>query len=155
MLRDRVVALALSVGFDLAGIAAALPTPETRFLRSWIERGYAGDMHYIERRAEERVDPRLVLEGARSIVAVGLVYDPGARPRGAAASAGVARYAGGDDYHDVLVERLRALEAGFEPLVGAPVRTRGYVDTGPVQERVFAAYAGLGWIGRNTCLIHP
>ena len=154
-LSERVIALALSVGFDLAGIAAARPSRETRFLRDWLARGFAGEMHYIGRRVEERVDPRLVLEGARSVIAVGFVYDPGARPLAAPGTATVSRYAGGDDYHDVLVDRLRAVEAGLEALADVPVKTRGYVDTGPVQERVFAAYAGLGWIGKNTCLIHP
>ncbi len=157
-LAARVEALALSLGFDLAGVARAEPTPETGFLREWLASGYAGEMAYLERRAEERVDPRRVLEGARSVIAVGLVYDPGdaeSEPSGAEARAQIARYAGGDDYHDVLVERLRALADALEPLAGRPVRTRAYVDTGPVQERVYAAYAGLGWIGKNTCLIHP
>ncbi len=194
---QRVKELALALGFDLAGVAAARPTPETAFLREWLARGYAGEMHYLERRAEARIDPRRVLEGARSIVVVGLVYDPGTpvdpsgrspsaseeRARGLAnrkevgrraasrrrakgqspgaseerarGLAKVARYAGGDDYHDVLLERLRALASALEALVGEPLRTRAYVDTGPVQERVFAALAGLGWIGKNTCLIHP
>jgi epoxyqueuosine reductase len=152
---ERVKGLALALGFDLAGVAPARATPETRFLREWLARGYAGDMHYLERRAEARVDPRRVLEGARSVVAVGLVYDPGARPGAAPGAGQVARYAGGDDYHDVLLERLRALESALELLAAAPVRTRAYVDTGPVQERVFAALGGLGWIGKNTCLIHP
>jgi epoxyqueuosine reductase len=67
----------------------------------------------------------------------------------------VSRYAGGDDYHGVMLEGLRALEAGLEALAERPVRSRAYVDTGPVQERVLAAHAGLGWIGKNTCLIHP
>jgi epoxyqueuosine reductase len=101
------------------------------------------------------VDPRLVLEGARSVVAVGFAYAPESRAPGPGSALEVARYAGGDDYHDVLLDRLRAFEAGLGPLAGRPVRTRGYVDTGPVQERVFAAYAGLGWIGKNTLLIHP
>lgn len=154
-LEERVTALALSVGFDLAGIAVAEPTPETRFLRDWLARGFAAEMHYIGRRVEERVDPRLVLDGARSVIAVGFVYDPGEPPPATAGTARVSRYAGGEDYHEVLVDRLRAVESGLEALAGAPVETRGYVDTGPVQERVFAAYAGLGWIGKNTCLIHP
>ena len=154
-LEDRIQALALSLGFDLAGIAAARPHDRTRFLREWLARGYAGEMEWIGRRAEERVDPRRVLEGARSVIAVGFVYDPGDRPPVPRATLEVARYAGGDDYHDVLLDRLRALESALPALAGQPVATRGYVDTGPVLERAFAAQAGLGWIGKNTCLIHP
>ena len=66
-----------SLGFDVAGVARAEPTRETESLRGWLDRGFAGEMHYIGRRAEERVDPRLVLDGARSVVALGVVYDPG------------------------------------------------------------------------------
>ncbi len=145
--------LAKNLGFDLVGIAPALPSPETEFLREWVERGYAGEMGYIERRVEERVDPRRVLEGARSVISVGLVYDPGAKR--SAGGPWIARYAGGDDYHDVLGDRLEALVSALEAWAAKPIRTRAYVDTGPVQERVFAAYGGLGWIGKNTCLIHP
>ena len=154
-LSERVKGLALAVGFDLAGVARAAPTPETEFLREWLARGYAGEMAYLERRVEERVDPRRLLEGARSVVAVGLVYDPGVRPEPKPGTAEVARYAGGEDYHGVVRERLRALESGLEALAARPLRMRSYVDTGPVAERVFAAHAGLGWIGKNTCLIHP
>jgi epoxyqueuosine reductase len=154
-LSERVQGLALAVGFDLAGVAPAEPTRETRFLREWLARGYAGEMGYLARRLEERVDPRLVLEGARSVLMVALVYDPGSRPAPEPGSLQVARYAGGDDYHDVMLEPLRALEAGLPALAGRPVRSRAYVDTGPVQERALAARAGLGWIGRNACLIHP
>jgi epoxyqueuosine reductase len=153
-LADRVKALALGLGFDLAGVARAEATPETAFLREWLARGYAGGMDWIARRVEERVDPRRLLPGARSFVVVGLVYDPGARGATPPGRGGVARYAGGTDYHDVMRAPLRALAAALAPLAGAPVATRAWVDTGPVQERVFAAYAGLGWIGKNTCLIH-
>ena len=154
-LSERVKGLALAVGFDLAGVARAESTPETEFLREWLARGYAGEMTYLERRVEERIDPRRLLEGARSVVAVGLVYDPDEAREPKPGTGEVARYAGGEDYHTVLRERLRALEAGIEALAARPLRTRSYVDTGPVAERVFAAYAGLGWIGKNTCLIHP
>jgi len=154
-LAERVKALALGLGFDLVGVARAEETRETAFLREWLARGYAGEMEYIARRVEQRVDPRRLLPGARSLVMVGLVYDPGERAPAAAGAGAVARYAGGEDYHDVLGERLRALGAALEPLAGRPVAQRAYVDTGPIQERVFAAYAGLGWIGKNTCLIHP
>jgi epoxyqueuosine reductase len=154
-LADRVKALGLGLGFDLVGVARAEATPETGFLREWLARGYAGEMGYLARRVEERVDPRALLPGARSLVMVGLVYDPGERRPPTAERGAVARYAGGEDYHDVLGERLRALGTALEPLAGRSVAARAYVDTGPVQERVFAAYAGLGWIGKNTCLIHP
>jgi epoxyqueuosine reductase len=167
-LTERVKGLALAVGFDLAGVARAEPGPDTGFLREWLARGYAGEMTWIGRRVEERIDPRRVLDGARSAVALGLVYE---QPDEASLASGslrapsavasppaslrVARYAGGADYHGVLIDRVRALEAGLPALAGRPVRSRGYVDTGPVLERTIAARAGLGWIGKNTCLIHP
>jgi epoxyqueuosine reductase len=149
--------LAHSVGFDLAGIAPALPTPETRFVREWAARGYAGPpggpLDYVLRRLDEREDPRRVLAGAKSIVAVALVFDDGSPidtpgPR-------VARYARGDDYHELISDRLRALVSALEAWCGHALENRYYVDTGPVQERVFAAEAGLGWIGKNSMLIHP
>jgi len=154
-LTQRVKALALAVGFDRVGIAAARPDSQTEFLREWIDRGYAGRMGYLTDRVEERVDPRRVLAGAESVISVSLVYDPQgelAAPPGPG-SVRVARYACGDDYHEVLFDRLKALQAGLEALVGSEVRSRAYVDTGPVLERVFAARAGLGWLGKNTCLI--
>jgi len=154
-LTERTKALALAVGFDLAGIADAVPRPETEFLRDWLARGFGGEMAYLGRRVEERVDPRRVLDGAQSIVVVGLIYDPELSASDSPGTAAIARYAGGDDYHDVMLDRLRALESGLAAMVDAPIASRAYVDTGPVQERVFAAYAGLGWIGKNTCLIHP
>ena len=154
-LGERVVDLARTLGFDLAGIASTEPGPDTRFLREWLARGYGGEMGYLARRLEEREDPRRVLEGASSALVVGFVYDPGERPEPEGPAFRVARYAGGDDYHDVLIDRLRAVEAGLEPLAGRPVRARSYVDTGPVSERSLAVRAGLGWIGKNTCLIHP
>jgi epoxyqueuosine reductase len=155
-LTDRALALGLAMGFDRVGVSPTEPTPQTEFLRRWVARGFAGEMDYLVRRLEERVDPRRVLEGARSIVAVSLVHDPGIEesPR-EPASGTVARYAGGDDYHRVLRERLRDYEAGLRILAGRPIRTRSYVDTGPVLERVHSARAGLGWIGKNTCLIDP
>jgi len=155
-LTERVTALALAFGFDLAGVARAEPGRHAAFLRDWLARGYCGEMGYLARNVDRREDPQRVLPGARSVIALGLVYDPGARPPETSGPAfRVARYAGGEDYHDVLIDRVRALEAALSPLAGRPVRTRGYVDTGPVLERAFAAEAGLGWIGKNTCLIHP
>jgi len=154
-LTERVAAVALALGFDLVGVARAEPGAHAAFLREWLARGYGGEMAYLARNAERRADPQQVLPGARSVIALGLVYDPGARPEPSGHALRVARYAGGDDYHGVLIDRVRALEAALPPLADAPVRTRGYVDTGPVLERAFAADAGLGWIGKNTLLIHP
>ena len=160
-LSERVRAAGRALGFDAVGIAPAEPPPHAEFLGEWLARGYAGEMAWLARRAAEREDPRRVLPGARSVVAVAVVYDPGAvyapGPEEAAAadSAGrVARYAGGEDYHDVLLERLRALEREIASLAPG-AETRSYVDTGPVLERPLAARAGLGWVGKNTLLIHP
>jgi epoxyqueuosine reductase len=148
---ERIRALGHALGFDLVGIAPAGPPPHAAFLREWLARGYDGEMAYLARRAEERTDPRKVLEGARSIIATALAYDPG---KGGAGPP-ISRYAGGEDYHAVVGDRLRAYEAGIVALLERPLRTRSYVDTGPVLERAVAAAAGLGWVGKNTCLIHP
>lgn len=153
---ERIRALGRALGFDRVGIAPATPVPGEGRLRDWVARGYAGAMRWIPERLEERADPRRLLPGARSVVAVGLVYAPGGAEAAPAPGAGeVARYAGGEDYHALLGDRLRAYAAAIEALVDEPVRLRPYVDTGPVQERAFAARAGLGWIGKNACLIDP
>ena len=154
-LTDRVKALALGLGFDLVGVCDAVARPETHFFADWIARGYAGEMSYLERQVDERVDPKRLLLDAQSIVALGFVYDPGDRPPARPASMQIARYAGGSDYHEVLGERVQAFSDGLQALTPAPVSSRSFLDTGPVLERVHAAYAGLGWIGKNTCLIHP
>jgi epoxyqueuosine reductase len=149
---------ARDLGFDLCGIAAAESFPELSFLREWLDRGYAGDMAYIPRTADRRADVRHVVPGARSVIVTGTVYNTD-RPYSTEVedreTALIARYAWGDDYHDVLKARLDALVAWMRDTSPEPFDARAYVDTGPVQERVYAQYAGLGWIGRNTCLINP
>lgn len=152
---DRAKALARSLGFDLAGIAPAAPPPHAERLAEWLARGYAGGMGWLERHAAERADPRRLMPAVRSVLVVGLVYDPGPRPEAPAGCADVARYAGGDDYHEVLRERLDALAIALEALFAQPIASRAYVDTGPLLERPLAAAAGLGWIGKNTLLLHP
>jgi len=157
-LAERVRALGRALGFDAVGFAPAEPPPHAHFLPDWLERGYAGQMSWLLRRAAERGDPRRLFPGAQTVIAVALVYDNGEaamRTPGSRAQGRVSRYAGGEDYHAVLGDRLRALEAGLAPLADEPVSSRSYVDTGPVLERAHAARAGLGWVGKNTCLIHP
>jgi len=153
-LGERVKGLARALGFDLVGIAPAEPSVRTRFLADWLAKGYGGELGFLARRAAEREDPRLVLPGARSVIVTALVYERGPAEE-PAAGAGVARYARGDDYHEVLGSRLRSLADALAPLAGCSVRERVFVDTGPVMERAHAARAGLGWIGKNSCLIHP
>ncbi|HIL02601.1 MAG TPA: tRNA epoxyqueuosine(34) reductase QueG [Myxococcales bacterium] len=158
-LSDRIKSLALALGFDRAGICSAAPSAETRFVREWVRRGHAAAMGYIERRVDEREDPSRLMPGIQSVIVVGLAHDPPAElpeATGEETSSSpirIASYVGKEDYHDVMLEPLRALATGLEALVPGPVETRCYVDTGPVLERVFAARAGLGWQGKNTCLI--
>ena len=154
---DAVKAHARSLGFDLCGIAPVDDFPELAFLEEWLGRGYAATMEWMERSAERRADVRRVVPGARSVVATATLYNVD-RPYSGDLPAGVARisrYAWGDDYHDVLKARLDALIAWMRSASPEPFESRAYVDTGPVQERVYAQYAGLGWIGKNTCLINP
>jgi epoxyqueuosine reductase len=149
---------ATALGFDLCGIAPAADHVELRFLREWLARGYAGDMQYLHRSADRREDVRQVLPSARSVISLGTIYNVD-RPYGDESSdqrqASLARYAWGDDYHVVIQRRLDALMAWMRDVSGDSFEGRAYVDTGPVQERVYAQYAGLGWIGKNTCLINP
>jgi len=155
-LEERIRRVGYALGLDAVGFADAKPHPRTEFLREWIDRGYAGEMDYLVRRVEERVDPRLVLPGVETLIVVGLACPVEASPPMHKEPTGrIARYAGGEDYHEVLLDRVRALEASLEALSSGPVRSRSYVDTGPVAERAAAERAGLGWIGKNSCLILP
>jgi epoxyqueuosine reductase len=153
-----VKAKALEAGFDLCGIAPAASHPELGFFREWLARGYAGDMGYLARSADRRADVRAVLPSARTVIVVATVYNT-ARPYSIECSdagrAHIARYAWGDDYHDVLGKRLDALLTWMREQSPEPFEARAYVDTGPIQERVYAQYAGIGWIGKNTCVINP
>ncbi len=145
----NVVAQAYGLGFDLAGVVRLGPMPTAPHFDRWIEAGRAGEMAYLERGAGKRRDARLPYEGARSAIVVALDYG-GREPAGP-----VARYARGTDYHDLMVERLRALHAWVDEAAGRPVAGKAYVDTGPILERDLARQAGLGWFGKNTMLIHP
>ena len=148
-LEDRVKAQAFGLGFDLVGICALGPAETARAFDEWLEHGYAGAMDYLARGGEKRHDSRLPVPGAISAIVVAMSYG-GGEPSGP-----VARYARGDDYHDVMLERLRTLHRWIDNETGHPITGRAYVDTGPVLERDLARRAGLGWFGKNTNLINP
>jgi epoxyqueuosine reductase len=153
-----VKAHAQALGFDACGIAPAADHPELRFFREWLDRGYAGEMAYLQRSADRRADVRQVVPTAQTVIVTATVYNtdrPYSTECGDPDRAHIARYAWGDDYHDVVGPRLEALLAWMRGQAPAPFDARCYVDTGPVQERVYAQHAGIGWIGKNTCVINP
>jgi epoxyqueuosine reductase len=155
---DAIRNRARELGFDVCGVAPVRAFPELAFLRHWIDRGYAGTMGYLPRSAERRSDVRKVVPSARSVVVTGTLYQcghPYSTERHDATRGEVARYAWSRDYHHVIGERLDALLAWMTERNPDPFDARAYVDTGPVQERVYAQYAGVGWIGKNTCVINP
>jgi len=148
MRSETVKALAAECGFDLAGVASAEPLADFVRYQEWLAAGLAGEMSYLSgRRGALRADPRLLLPAVRSVICVGKLYQAEGETRG------IARHARGEDYHRVmrrglerLVERLR--DAGI-----GPFEWRICVDTAPLLERSYARRAGLGWIGKNCCLI--
>jgi epoxyqueuosine reductase len=151
-------AKAAEIGFDLCGIARAERYPRLERLAEWVDRGFAGDMTYLPASVHERLDPATVLPNVRSVICVALVYNtdqPYSHTVASADRAAIARYAWGDDYHDVFRSRLRPFVRWLAEAAGAGFEAFSCVDAGPVQERVFAEQAGLGWIGKNTCLINP
>lgn len=155
---EAIKARARGLGFELCGIAPARAFPELAFLKQWIDRGYAGTMAYLPRSAARRADVRNVMPAAQSVIVTGSLYNTGepySTERTDHTRAEIARYARSDDYHEVIGRRLEALVTWMREQHGEPFDARAYVDTGPVQERVYAQYAGLGWIGKNTCVIHP
>ena len=147
----------MTLGFDLCGVAPVEKVARLDYLRQWVSRGYAGDLQYVTRSVAERVDPQRVLAGARSAIVTGTIYhtdEPLSRERVEPGVARIARYAWGEDYHDVIGRRQHLLLGWLKEHAGAAFEAVGYVDTGPVQEKALAAAAGLGWIGKHTCLIN-
>jgi epoxyqueuosine reductase len=148
-LEGLVKAQAYGLGFDLVGIATLGPMETAGAFEAWIDKGYAGEMDYLPRGTAKRRDTRLAFGGATSAIVVGLDYG-GREPSGP-----VARYARGDDYHDVMTDRLNELHRWLQIEIGRPIAGKSYVDTGPILERELAQRAGLGWFGKNTNLVNP
>jgi epoxyqueuosine reductase len=145
---------AARLGFDLVGITSADPLEAAEFYARWVAQGYAGDMRWLERNLDKRADPRLLVPGARSVICLGMYYDPPSSQQSARLTGRISRYARGDDYHDLIKSRLAELWQTFQAYTGGNVGGRYYVDTAPVLERELAARAGLGWWGKNTVLIN-
>jgi epoxyqueuosine reductase len=150
---------AREMGFDACGVAPATELPELSALAAWLERGYAGEMVYMHKSARTRADIRHFLPAARSVIMTATLYnteDAPPRERGRPpGTVRVARYARGEDYHRVLAERLGMLVDWMRTAHREPFEASLFVDKHHVQERPYARHAGLGWIGKNTCLINP
>lgn len=174
-LKQLIKAEAHHLGFELVGVTSPSPPPHSNVYNSWIRAGLHGEMAYLatERARQRRADPRQILPECRSILVLAVRYPAAQSPARdqqipPTATAGlaqspapgqalgrVASYAWGDDYHAVLADRMVVLVDFIEAQVGHPFPNRWYTDTGPILERDFAQRAGLGWIGKNTCLINP
>ncbi len=154
---QRIREFARHIGFELVGIAPAVQAETWEKLNDWLARGFAGEMHYLERRRDAYRHPDAVLPPVRSVIMLGLVYGDGQRPscpETTPPAPRIARYAlGTRDYHHVIREKLKSLSDRIHELVPG-CRTRGVVDTAPLLERDFARLAGLGWFGKNTLLIN-
>ncbi len=147
---------ALEIGFDLVGIAPAGPSRHRDYLRRWLDEGQAGEMGYLSKRFEERTDPSVYLPGAQTVICVAMNYHTNLEPTTSKGDAlgRIARYAVGDDYHELIKGRLHQLSDWIrerEP----DATTRAAVDTAPVMEKELASRAGIGWLGKNTCVINP
>ncbi len=164
-MKEQIRQKALQLGWDLCGFARAEPLEkEAPRLQRWVEAGYHAGMDYMARTLEKRLDPALVLPGVRTVVVVAASYwwegwqdhpsrKDSLKPR--PNHGRVARYARYRDYHKVLRQPLRQLEEFLHRIGPSGLQTRAYLDTGPVLERAWGARAGIGFIGKNTQLIHP
>ncbi len=147
--------LARAAGFDLIGVTHAEPLQEGGDrLRAWQEAGMAADMGYMHRPVELLSDPKKLQKSAKSVVSLGVSYYPGDHPENAGGGGRVARYAWGRDYHEVIKKRLFALREELERELVTKIKARGFTDAVPLLERSAAQHAGLGFFGRNSCLIN-
>jgi epoxyqueuosine reductase len=153
-LKTRLASFARKVGFDSCRVAASSSPRYAQYFRSWLCEGEHGEMSYMERGEEKRCDPQKVLPGAKSIVVLALNYFQGKQVRRSSRQVGttgqIARYAWGDDYHDLIQSKLDKIDEFLREFGG---QQKCYVDTGPVLERDYAAQAGIGWHGKSTMLI--
>jgi epoxyqueuosine reductase len=155
MVSKWIIEEAKRLGFDACGIAnATVLEEESAHMEQWLEIGHEGEMGYLTRNKEKRYDPRLLVEGTKSIVTVLYNYFP-KQQIGDGKHFKIAKYAYGADYHDVLKRKMRQLFERIETQTGKLEGTRIFVDSAPVLDRAWAVRCGLGFIGKNTTLIHP
>lgn len=141
---------ALEVGFDACGVARADALADSEYpLREWLSRGWHGDLRYMERNVEKRMDPRLLLPGARSVICCVSAYPPPSEAENTENRGRIAAYARGRDYHTVVKQML------FQLRQRLGIQAKACCDTVPVSDKRWAARAGLGWIGRHTLLVTP
>lgn len=147
---------ALDLGFSFCGIARAEKLlGEANFLNHWIAKGFQGSMHYMTNNLDKRLDPRLLVDNARSIICLLHNYSPPEELFPKHSDYKIGRYAFGKDYHDVLKGKMNALASYIKTLFPEDINYRCFTDSAPVLEKAWAVRAGLGWIGKNTCLIVP
>jgi epoxyqueuosine reductase len=153
-LKQEILGRAAELGFDACKVTGARPPQHGKEFETWLRDGAAGEMEWMARGAEKRGDLQKVLPGARSVIVVALNYFQGEEPLEPAGAKGgrIARYAWGDDYHEVMLAKLGKLSALLSEHGGTQ---KCYVDTGPLLERDHAAEAGIGWHGKSTMLIDP
>ena len=158
-LTQAVKAEAHRLGFHLVGVTTPEPPPHAAIFEHWLAEGRHGEMGYLaeERSRQRRADPRMILPECQSILVLGICYPAslGVPAEPDSLTGRIASYAWGLDYHEVLPRKLKALVVFIETALGRKVPNRWYTDTGPLLERDLAQRAGLGWIGKNTCLINP
>jgi epoxyqueuosine reductase len=161
-LSQVIKSVALDSGFDLSGVAPVDDFPDLARFPEWIANGRAGEMRYLESRDESgqlrRASLKSTFPWARSVIVCAVNYDtahPHSTEINNSGRGWISRYAWSrEDYHDSVLRRLREVEAKLNEICGPAIETRSYVDTGPIVERVYAKYAGIGWQGKNTCIIN-
>ncbi len=145
------------LGFELVGISPVKESETIELYRKWIENGYAGKMGYLERHLPLKEDPRTLLKETKSVISLGMNYytvDPPKDLSEDPSRGQISRYAWGEDYHDVIRDRLQQLVDYIKTMTESELKSRVFVDSGPILEREYAEKSGLGWIGKNTNLIN-
>jgi epoxyqueuosine reductase len=160
-LSQEIKCKAIELGFDLAGVTDASPVDagQAKIFAGWLKSGFAGQMAYMHKNMQKRLNPAKLMENARSVIVVGLNYTSAKHepkpPESAGPTGKIAVYAQYDDYHSFIKERLRKLLVYIKSLAGADIKSKICVDSVPLAERALAVRAGLGFIGKNHMLINP